>query len=107
MERVHKDSPNNHKTEAIGLFKVPGTQADIEAGYWDVIPPTQSLENSTVVEFSAAAGPYFTDLANSYIKIRFSVSKGGGAIVDGDALKNDQPHCSFTLEQDQPLRFRR
>ena len=86
MERIHKDSSNSHKTEAIGLFKLPTTQVDVDAGHWDVISPTQSLENCTVVEFSAAAGPYFTDLANSYIKIRFSVSKTGGAIVDGDAL---------------------
>ena len=91
MERNHQDSSNVHKSEAIGLFKVPWIQVDIEAGHWNVIKQTQSLDNATVVEFTADSGPYFTDLANSFVKIRFSVSKTGGAIVAADALSLTNP----------------
>ena len=77
MERNHQHSSNSHKSEAVGLFKVPGTQVDIEAGHWDVVHSTQSLDGATVVEFEADAGPHFTDLANSVVKVRFSVSKTG------------------------------
>ena len=54
MEYNHQDSAIAHKSEAAGLFKVPETQTDIESGYWKVIQPTQSLDNTTsVVEFEA------------------------------------------------------
>ena len=86
MERIHQVSSNTFKSEAIGLFKVPGTQVDIKAGHWKVIYPTQSIDNATVVEFNEAEGPFFTDLANSYIKIQFSVSSTAGAIIAGDAI---------------------
>ena len=86
MEYNHQDSATAHKSEAIGLFKVPETQTDIESGHWDVIEPTQSLDKTKVVGFKAAAGPYFTDLANSYVQIRFSVSTTAGAVVAADAL---------------------
>ena len=86
MERIHQYSDNSHKSEVVGLFKVPGTQVDIAAGHWEVINPTQTLTGANVVEFKADAGPNYIDLANSYVKIRFSVSKTAGAIVAADAL---------------------
>ena len=64
MERNHQDSSDVHKSEVVGLFKVPGTQVDIKAGHWKVINPTQNLDNSTVVEFAAEADPFFTDLTD-------------------------------------------
>ena len=81
MDRIHEYSTDSHKSEVVGIFKVPTTQVDIESGYWEVIRPTQTLDNATVVEFNADAGPFFTDLANSYIKIRLSVSSTAGAIL--------------------------
>ena len=86
MEYNHQDSSQVHKSEAIGLFKVPGTQTDIESGHWDIIKPTQSLDNATVVEFTAPDGPFFTDLANSFIKIQFSVSTTAGAAIAANEL---------------------
>ena len=68
MEQIHQDSSNVHKAEAIGRFETPGTQVDNEAGHWEVIKQTQSLDNATSVEFLAPAGPSYTDLSNSYIR---------------------------------------
>ena len=93
MERIHQDSSNSHKSEAVGLFKVPGTQVDIEAGHWEVIHPTQSLDDATEVKFIAASGPYSTDLANSHIKVQLSVSKTRRAIVAAESLSlTNQPY---------------
>ena len=86
MEFNHQKSSRVHKSEAVCLFKVPPTQTDIESGHWKIINPTQSLEDSMVVEFEAAAGPFFTDLANSFLKIQFSVSTTAGAVISTDAL---------------------
>ena len=86
MELNHQDTTRMHKSEAIGLFKVPGTQTDIASGHWKVIKPTQSLDNASVIEFEADAGPFFSDLANSFITVQFSVSTTAGAVIAANEL---------------------
>ena len=81
MELNHQNSARAHKSELVSLFKTPSTQTDIESGYYEVIKPTQSLDDAMVVEFTAPDGPFFTDLANSFIKIQFSVSTTAGAAI--------------------------
>ena len=76
MERIHKNSSDVHKSEVVGLFKVPGTQTDIESGYWKVLNPIQSITGATEVHFGIGGGTEYTDLANSYLKIKFSVKTG-------------------------------
>ena len=86
MELNHQDSARAHKSEVVSLFRTPPTQTDIESGHYEVIKPTQSLDNAMVVEFTAPDGPFFTDLANSFIKIQFSVSTTAGAAVLANEL---------------------
>ena len=90
MELIHENSREVDKSEIADIFSVLGTQTNITNGHWIVINPSQSLDDATVVSFTAPAGKFWTDLANSFITIRFSVSKMAEhnrvAIVAGDAL---------------------
>ena len=88
MEKVHESSAPAHKSEVVNLWGVPHTQEDIEpdSGYWEVINPSQNIATDTNVVLTASAGPYMTDLAQSYCQVEFTVRKtGNSSIVDADA----------------------
>ena len=71
MEKVHEQSHEALKSEVVNLWGVPHTQTDIEpdSGYWEVINPSQNIATDTNVVLTASAGPYMTDLAQSYVQV--------------------------------------